>query len=134
MDLILRAIAVLGGTLDTKLAAIEAVVKSPAAGLETKLATIEAALNSGFVDDQTALGLVQAALDALKKQLGDVDDGLSGAIDDVSTALGTLSTNINVNMATALSGILSAIQGLPDYGAILAAIQLALQNLGNALA
>jgi hypothetical protein len=133
MDFILQAITSLGGTLDEKLAAIETAVKSPATSLETKLATIETALKNGFVDDQTALGLVQTALDALKKQLGDVDDGLSKAIDDVSTAFGTLSTNVNVDMATALANILAAIQGLPDYGTILTAIQQALADLEKAL-
>lgn len=134
MDLILQAITALGGTLDKKLSAIEAVVNSPATSLETKLATIETALTNGFVDDQTALDLVRTALYALKKQLGGVDSGLSKAIDDVTTAFGALSTNVNVDMATALSDILTAIQGLPDYSTVLAAIQQALQDLGNALA
>ena len=129
IDLVLQAISSLGGTLDTKLAAIKTVVNSQTTSLETKLALIETALTNGFTDEMTALGLVQTALDALKKQLGDADDGLSKAIDDVSTALGALETNINVDLSTAISDIYTAIQGLPDYGTAMAAIQQALTEL-----
>lgn len=55
-------------------------------------------------------------------------DGLSNVIDNVSTAIGTLSTNVSVDLPTVLSGILTAIQGLPDYSAILTAIQTILDN------
>ena len=129
IDLVLQAISSLGGTLDTKLAAIKTAVNSQTTSLETKLALIETALTNGFTDEMTALGLVQTALDALKKQLGDADDGLSKAIDDVSTALGALETNINVDLSTAISDIYTAIQGLPDYGTAMAAIQQALTEL-----
>ena len=132
-DLILQAISSLGGTLDEKLAAIESAVGGNATGLSSKLALIQTALAGGFTDEKTALGLVQTALGALKQQLGDADDGLSSAVDDVSAAIGNLSTNVNVDMSTALSGILAAVQGLPDYGAILAAIQQALADLKEAI-
>ncbi len=132
-DLILQAISSLGGTLDEKLAAIETAVAGNATGLSSKLALIQTALSGGFTDEKTALGLVQTALGALKQQLGDADDGLSSAVDDVSAAIGNLSTNVNVDMSTALSGILAAVQGLPDYGAILTAIQQALADLKEAI-
>ncbi len=132
-NLILQAISSLGGTLDEKLAAIESAVGGNATGLSSKLALIQTALAGGFTDEKTALGLVQTALGALKQQLGDADDGLSGAVDDVSAAIGNLSTNVNVDMSTALSGILAAVQGLPDYGAILTAIRQALADLEEAI-
>jgi hypothetical protein len=132
-DLILQAISSLGGTLDEKLAAIESAVGGNATGLSSKLALIQTALAGGFTDEKTALGLIQTALGALKQQLGDADDGLSSAVDDVSAAIGNLSTNVNVDMSTALSGILAAVQGLPDYGAILTAIQQALADLKEAI-
>ena len=131
LGLVKTALSSLSGTLDTKLTTIEAAVNSQTTGFSSKLALIETALSSGFTDESTALGLVQTALGALKTQLDNVDDGLSDAIDDVSTAFSTLSTNINVDMA--LSDILSAIQGLPDYGAILAAIQNTLAELRDAI-
>ncbi len=133
LSLVSQAISSLEGTLGTKLAAVESAVASQTTSLSSKLALIETALVNGFADEKTALGLVQTALDALKKQLGDADDGLSKAIDDVSTAFTALSTNVNVDLATALSGILSAIQGLPDYAAILAAVQQALAELEQAI-
>lgn len=133
LSLVSQAISSLEGTLGTKLAAVESAVASQTTSLSSKLALIETALVNGFADEKTALGLVQTALDALKKQLGDADDGLSKAIDDVSTAFTALSTNVNVDLATALSGILSAIQGLPDYTAILAAVQQALAELEQAI-
>ena len=133
LSLVSQAISSLEGTLGTKLAAVESAVASQTTSLSSKLALIETALVNGFADEKTALGLVQTALDALKKQLGDADDGLSKAIDDVSTAFTALSTNVNVDLATALSGILSAIQGLPDYAAILAAVQQALAELEEAI-
>ena len=132
-DLILQAISSLGGTLDEKLAAIETAVAGNATGLSSKLALIQTALAGGFTDEKTALGLVQTALGALKQQLGDADDGLSSAVDDVSAAIGNLSTNVNVDMSAALSGILAAVQGLSDYGAILTAIQQALADLKEAI-
>lgn len=132
-DLILQAISSLGGTLDEKLTAIESAVGGNATALSTKLALIQTALANGFTDEKTAIGLVQTALDALKQQLGDADDGLSNAVDDVAAAISNLSTNVNVDMSTALSGILSAIQGLPDYGAILTAIQQSLADLEEAI-
>lgn len=133
LSLVSQAISSLEGTLGTKLAAVESAVASQTTSLSSKLALIETALVNGFADEKTALGLVQTALDALKKQLGDADDGLSKAIDDVSTAFTALSTNVNVDLATALSGILSAIQGLPDYATILAAVQQALAELEQAI-
>ena len=133
LGLVSQAVSSLEGTLGTKLAAVESAVASLTTSLSSKLALIETALVNGFADEKTALGLVQTALDALKKQLGDADDGLSKAIDDVSTAFTALSTNVNVDLATALSGILSAIQGLPDYAAILAAVQQALAELEEAI-
>ena len=128
MDQIRQAVASLSGSIEEKLAAVEAAVKAQTTSLETKLATIGTSLSNGFLDDQTALGLVQLALDALKQQLGDVDSGLSKAIADLSADLGTLSTNVNVDMTAALSAMLTAIQGLPDYSSILTAIQTVLDN------
>ena len=95
----------------------------------TKLALIGSALSNGFADEKTALALVQTALDALKTQLGGVDDNLLKAINNVSTAFGSLLTSGTVDMATALANILSAIQGQPDYAATLAAIQQAIAAL-----
>lgn len=129
LDLVLQAINSLGGTLDTKLAAIEAAVISQTTSLSSKLALIETALTNGFADEQTALGLVQTALEALKKQVGDVDDGLAKTIDDVSTAFGIVANNVNVDLATALAGILTAIQGLPDYSTAMTAMQQELAKL-----
>ena len=75
--------------------------------------------------------MVQTALGAMKTQLGGVDAGLSAALDNVSTAFGTLSTNVKVDMSAVLSTILSAIQGLPDYGSIVAAINSVVESLGS---
>ena len=58
-----------------------------------------------------------------------MDDNLLKAINNVSTAFGTLLTSGTVDMATALANILSAIQGQPDYAATLAAIQQAIAAL-----
>ena len=129
MALIQQAIATLGGTLEEKLSAIETAVKGLGTSLETKLALIGSALSNGFADEKTALALVQTALDALKTQLGGVDDNLLKAINNVSTAFGSLLTSGTVDMATALANILSAIQGQPDYAATLAAIQQAIAAL-----
>ena len=50
MDLIRQAVASLTGTIEEKLAAVEAAVKSQTTSLETKLALIEAAVSNGFAD------------------------------------------------------------------------------------
>nr|MCR5709838.1 hypothetical protein [Bacteroidales bacterium] len=133
LDLVLQAVSSLGGSLNTKVTAIETAVSSQTTSLTSKLALIETALTNGYADEKTALGLVQTAFNAFKTQLGNVDGGLSQAIDDASTAFGTLSTKMNVDLATALSNIISAIQGLPDYGAALAAIQQAIAELEQAV-
>ena len=132
-DLIRQAVSSLGGTLEEKLADIESAVGSNGSDLSTNLTVIETALTDGFADEETALGLVQTALGNLKQQLGSVGEGLSDAVDDVSTALGDLSKNVNVDMSTSLSAILTAAQGLPDYGAALDAIRQALVDLEAAI-
>ena len=130
--LLLEAIDSLGGTLEEKLTAIENAIGDTSTALSSKLALIETALVNGFADEKTALSMVQTALDALKGQLANMDDGLSNAIDDVSAAFGSLSSEVNQDLANSLSYILSSIQGLPD-DSIIAAIQQALVELKEAL-
>ena len=130
--LLLEAIDSLGGTLEEKLTAIEDVIGDTSTALSSKLALIETALVNGFADEKKALSMVQTALDALKGQLANMDDGLSNAIDDVSAAFGSLSSEVNKDLANSLSYILSSIQGLPD-DSIIAAIQQALVDLKEAL-
>ena len=133
LDLILKAVSSLGGTLEEKLAAMETAVTSQTTSLASKLALIQTAVTNGFAGDKTALGLVQTALETLKTQLGGMDDGLSKSIDKLSTGLGALLTNVNVDMATVLANILSAIQGQPDYNAVVAAIQQIVTELEQAI-
>ena len=130
--LLLEAIDSLGGTLEEKLTAIDDVIGDTSTALSSKLALIETALVNGFADEKKALSMVQTALDALKGQLANMDDGLSNAIDDVSAAFGSLSSEVNKDLANSLSYILSSIQGLPD-DSIIAAIQQALVDLKEAL-
>ena len=130
--LLLEAIDSLGGTLEEKLTAIENAIGDTSTALSSKLALIETALVNGFADEKKALSMVQTALDALKGQLANMDDGLSNAIDDVSAAFGSLSSEVNKDLANSLSYILSSIQGLPD-DSIIAAIQQALVELKEAL-
>lgn len=130
--LLLEAIDSLGGTLEEKLTAIEDAIGDTSTALSSKLALIETALVNGFADEKKALSMVQTALDALKGQLANMDDGLSNAIDDVSAAFGSLSSEVNKDLANSLSYILSSIQGLPD-DSIIAAIQQALVDLKEAL-
>ena len=131
-DLIKQALESIGGTAAEKLAAIETAIRSANTPLEAKLALIETALVNGFADEKKALSMVQTALDALKGQLANMDDGLSNAIDDVSAAFGSLSSEVNKDLANSLSYILSSIQGLPD-DSIIAAIQQALVELKETL-
>ena len=130
--LLLEAIDSLGGTLEEKLTAIENAIGDTSTALSSKLAIIETALVNGFADEKKALSMVQTALDTLKGQLANMDDGLSNAIDDVSAAFGSLSSEVDKDLANSLSYILSSIQGLPD-DSIIAAIQQALVELKEAL-
>lgn len=132
MDLIKQALESLSGNLDTKTAAIESLIGSKTTSLETKIGVIETAVTNGFVDDVTALGLLENAVQALGTSLGTVDSGLQTQIATVVASINALTTNVQTgDIATALSGILTAIQGAPDYSTVLSTIQQAMDDLAQ---
>ena len=132
MDLIKQALESLSGDVDTKTAAIQSLISGQTTSLETKIGVIEAAVTNGFVDEVTALGLLEDAVEALGTSLGTVDSGLQTQIASVVASINTLTANVKTgDIATALSNILTAIQGLPDYSTVLATIQQAVDELAQ---
>ena len=65
MDQIRQAVASLSGSIEEKLAAVEAAVKAQTTSLETKLALVEAAVSNGFADSQAQQELLQQAIASL---------------------------------------------------------------------
>lgn len=89
MGLIREALATLGGTMEEKLAAIEAAVKSQTTALETKLALVEAAVSGGFADSAAQQALLQDALASLGGTLEEQVAALETAVKDQTTSLET---------------------------------------------
>ena len=134
LELIRQAVASLSGSVDDKLAAIESAVASQTTSLDTKLGLVSGALDAGLLNAEAAIGSIQTAIQSASTGLGTLDTDIQGKIAAVTTALGQLTTAITTdNLAAALASILSAIQGLPDYATILAAVQQALAELEQAI-
>ena len=89
VEMIRKAVAAMGGTLEEKLDAISAAVQSQATALETKLALIEAAVSSGFTDNQAQLDLLQQAIAAMGGTLEEKLAALEAAVKAQETSLAT---------------------------------------------
>ena len=132
MDLIQQALESLSGDLDKKTSAIKSLIGGQTTSLETKIGVINTAVTKGFVDETTALGLLKDAVTALETSLGTADSDLQTQIAGVVASINALTTNVKTgDIATALSNILTAIQGVPDYSTILATIQQAVDELAQ---
>ena len=131
LDLISQALGTLDGDVKDKLDALERAMTSQTSGLETKLGAIAKAVEDGFVDEGKALALVQQALGTLKDSVDGVDTDLKGKIDEVTEAVGKVSTALTGDLSQKLTEIFNAIQGMKDYSAILDAIKTAIGNLGQ---
>ena len=125
-DLIQKALETLTGTLNERLSAIEDAIRSQTSNLESKLALIEGAVSGGFTNEATALGLIQSAVSSIS--MDGLSKELSEAIEKVVTALGTIDTTLNDELAKTLSDIFSAVDGLTDFESIIPAILSALED------
>jgi hypothetical protein len=68
-ELLLQAVTSLSGTLEEKLAAIEAAISSQAASLEMKLGLIKEAFSAGIADALAQQALIQQAIESLSGTL-----------------------------------------------------------------
>ncbi|MBO4625061.1 MAG: hypothetical protein J5646_06170 [Bacteroidales bacterium] len=116
-DLLKEAIVSLGGTLEDKLAAIDAALDSQMSGLTTKISLIETALTNGFSSGEKALQQFQTALSALKGTV----DGEDEKIDAIIKTLGEMDPSTG-SVSAALSQILSSVDELSSYDAMLSSI------------
>ena len=87
MKMVQEAVASLGGTMEEKLAAIEAAVQAGTTGLETKLALIEAAMAAGFADNQAQMELLQQAIASLSGPLDQKLEAIESAVKAGTTSL-----------------------------------------------
>lgn len=117
-DLLKEAIESLGGTLETRIAAIDSALVSRQTPLTAKLSLIQTALTEGFSSDAKALQQLQTAVTSLKG----LEKGTDQTIDDIIAALGSFDST-TTSFAEALSKIQKAVSGLSNDNEILTAIQ-----------
>ena len=128
-ELIQQAVESLSGTMEEKLEAIEEAVNSQTTSLSGKLTLIETAVKQGLADKKKALNLVKGAVESIPSAIAELDSDLGGKIDDVVTSLGGLEAAVSTDIASALTDIFCAIDGLADYTDILTAIQEAVAQI-----
>ena len=117
--LIKTALASLNGNVNDKLAAISTAIANQTDSLSTKLELIQAALQDSLASANEALGLIGTALST---SLQDGVDAIVAELDSIDTALSS-------KVSAAITSILNAISGQPDYSSVLAAIQKAVESL-----
>ena len=88
-ELLMRAVTSLSGTLEEKLAAIEAAINSQSASLEMKLGLIEKAVSSGIADTAAQQALIQQAIESLSGTLEQKLAAIEAAVKSQTTGLET---------------------------------------------
>ena len=128
LALIRQAIESVDKSTGSQLASIEAAMKSRTPSLEAKLDLIATALKEGFLADSAA---VHAMQDALESSLGNLNDDLSDARDEVKKQLDTVAKRLSTEeLAKAFQGIREAIDSQSQSaGTVLAAIQQTLTEI-----
>ena len=116
--LISQALDSLGGNQEEQLAALEAAMESRLSGLETKLTLIETSISRQFADEQAALNLLLSALSSLKGSA----EGIDAKIDLIVATLGAVDPTTGT-IAETLANLLTAVSGIPDIEAQIAAIE-----------
>jgi hypothetical protein len=107
MDLIEQALTSLGGSLDTKIAAINSVIGNQTTSLETKMGLISSALEQGLLAETDAVNSMKTALDT---SISDIDSDLAAAMSDILTSVSDLSAKVTPEeLAKAFKGIIDAI-------------------------
>jgi hypothetical protein len=86
-ELLLQLVSTLNGTVEEKLKAIEAAVKSQQTSLETKIGLIDAAVKSGFADSDAARSLILDAISSLGSTLEEKAALVEAAVTSQTTAL-----------------------------------------------
>lgn len=123
MEQVRQAVASLNGTMEEKLAAVEAAVTAQTTSLETKLALVEAAVSNGFADSQAQQALLQQAIASLG---GSADERIALIEAAVSAQTSSLETKIGLIEAAATEGFASS-------SAAQALIQTAIASMGGTL-
>ena len=141
MEQVRQAVASLSGTMEEKLAAVEAAVKAQTTSLETKLALVEAAVSNGFADSQAQQALLQEAIASLSGTLEDklaaVEAAVKAQTTSLETKIGLIEAAVSegfADSAAAQALILEAIASLDGtMEEKLAAIEAAIGNQTTAL-
>ena len=123
-ELIRQTLDSLGGSTEDRLEALTKAMESQLPSLETKLELIEESLAKGYTDDKTAIGLISTALSSLKGHV----EGVDAQVDTVVAKLGTLDPATG-SVSAALTSLLTTMDEVPNYSAILAAITEAVEKL-----
>ena len=114
-----QALSTLPGTMEEKLAQIEAAVKSQTASLEIKLALIEAAVTGGFTDIAAQQALILSALQSLA---GTMEERLAA----IETAIKSQTASLEARLALIETAVK---EGLADETAELELLQQAVYAL-----
>ena len=101
-ELLMKAVTSLSGTLEDKLAAIEAAINSQTASLEMKLGLIEEAFSAGIADALAQQALIQQAIESLS---GTLDEKLAAIEVAVKSQTAGLETKLALLEAALKEGL-----------------------------
>ena len=141
MDQIRQAVASLSGSIEEKLAAVEAAVKAQTTSLETKLALVEAAVSNGFADSQAQQELLQQAIASLsgsaEERIALIEAAVKSQASSLETKIGLIEAAVTEGFAdsaaaqTLMLEAIASIDGTLDEK--LSAIEAAISNQTTAL-
>ena len=128
-DLIVKAIETLGGTLETRLAAVQTELDNQQNSLSSKLELIEAAVTAGLADAKGGQELIRTTLSSLAGTVDEKMAAIKNVIDDQTTSLSSKLAAIEVAVS---EGFASEEEGMKLIRAALDALKgTSEEKLGN---
>ncbi len=141
MEQVRQAVASLSGTMEEKLAAVEAAVKAQTTSLETKLALVEAAVSNGFADSQAQQALLQQAIASLsgsmEERIALIEAAVKAQTTSLETKMGLIEAAVSEGFADAAEAQVLIAEAIASLGGTLdeklAAIEAAIGDQTTAL-
>jgi hypothetical protein len=141
MEQVRQAVASLSGTMEEKLAAVEAAVKAQTTSLETKLALVEAAVSNGFADSQAQQALLQQAIASLsgsmEERIALIEAAVKAQTTSLETKMGLIEAAVSEGFADAAEAQALILEAIASLGGTLdeklAAIEAAIGDQTTAL-
>lgn len=141
MEQVRQAVASLSGTMEEKLAAVEAAVKAQTTSLETKLALVEAAVSNGFADSQAQQALLQQAIASLsgsmEERIALIEAAVKAQTTSLETKMGLIEAAVSEGFADSTAAQALILEAIASLGGTLdeklAAIEAAIGDQTTAL-